>query len=71
FTRTPNLSLVYGMQGISYSGNNSVSTAAPNANQDTDIFIDFDGADGASTKGHIGDVEVFDANKCFNLCDFE
>lgn len=68
-TRDPNLNLVYGIQGIDYSGNNSYSTTAPNANQDTDVFIDFDGLDGVSTKGTLGDVEVFDANKCFDLCN--
>lgn len=68
-TRATTLNKVYGIQGIDYSGNNSTSTAAPNANQDTDIFIDFDGLDGTSTKGTIGDVEVFDANECFDLCN--
>lgn len=67
--RTNNLSLIYGIQGIDYTGNNSFSVAAPNANQDTDIFIDFDGLDGTSTKGNIGDVEVFDANRCYDLCN--
>lgn len=61
--------LVYGLEGISYAGNNSVSAASPTANQDTDLFIDYDPLSNA--KGGIGDVEVFDASECFDLCDFE
>lgn len=61
---------VYGLQGISYSGNNSSSDPIPTANQDTDLFIDFDGSGSWNVKGTIGDVEVFDANTCYNLCDY-
>lgn len=62
------VSLAYGMQGIDYSGNNSASTPAPNANQDTDLFIDFDGFSGTGPKGTIGDVEVFDCYECIDPC---
>lgn len=59
--------LVYGIQGISYSGNNPSTDPAPTANQDTDLYIDFDGSGSWNIKGAIGDVEVFDANTCFCL----
>jgi len=61
---------VYGLEGIAYTGNNSVSDPFGTANQDTDIFIDLNGAYTWEVKGSIGDVEVFDANDCFDLCDF-
>lgn len=60
--------LAYGLQGIDYEGNNSSSAPAPTANQDTDIFIDFDGASGVGPKGSIGDVEVFDCTACIDPC---
>lgn len=61
---------VYGLQGIAYSGNNDDDDPIGTANQDTDIFIDHNGAYSWEVKGSIGDVEVFDASECFNLCDF-
>lgn len=60
---------IYGMEGVSYNGNSSVSTPTPNANQDTDYFFDFNGTLGTQDKGAIGDVEVFDANACFAICN--
>ncbi len=62
------VSLIYGLEGINYNGNNSASTASPNANQDTDLFIDFDGVSGTGPKGSIGDVEVFDCYECIDPC---
>jgi hypothetical protein len=59
---------IYGIEGVDYNGNNSITTPQPNANQDTDYFIDFNGVLGTTDKGNIGDVEVFDANECFNTC---
>jgi len=59
---------IYGMEGINYSGNNSTTAPSPTANQDTDYFYDFNGTLGTADKGFIGDVEVFDANECFNIC---
>ncbi len=59
---------IYGIEGIEYSGNNSASTASPNANLDTDYFFDLNGVLGFVDKGNIGDVEVFDANNCFDIC---
>lgn len=60
---------IYGLQGISYGGNQAYnSTPSGTGNEYTDIFIDLD--PGADAKGGIGDVEVFDANKCFvDLCN--
>ncbi len=66
--RNGGINLVYGIEGIKYSGNNSYSAPMPTANQDTDLFIDFDGIMSTQTKGGIGDVEVFDSNDCFDLC---
>lgn len=60
----------YGLQGVSYAGNTSSSTPVPNASQDTDLFVDFNGTYNTSDKNTIGDVETFDASECFNLCDF-
>ncbi len=59
---------IYGIQGINYSGNNSASAPIPTANQDTDLFIDFDGIYSTMFKGGVGDVEVFDSNDCYDLC---
>jgi hypothetical protein len=56
------------MEGISYGGNSSFSLSSPNANQDTDYFFDFNGVLGTQDKGFVGDVEVFDANACFDIC---
>jgi hypothetical protein len=69
--RNSSLGKVYGMEGISYGGNNSTGAVSPTANQDTDIFIDFDGLSGTSTKGSLGDVEVFDSARCFDVCDIQ
>jgi len=60
---------VYGIEGISYAGNNAASAPITTANQDTDLFIDLNGTYSVSDKGGIGDVEVFDANVCFDICD--
>ena len=61
---------VYGMQGISYSGNNSnYSSPVAGQNKNTDLFIDFDGVGGTGPKGGIGDVEVFDCSECVDPCD--
>jgi hypothetical protein len=51
--------LVYGVQGISSSGNNP----SPSANMRTDIFLDFDNIY-SFFKGAQGDVEVFRKNCC-------
>lgn len=59
---------IYGIQGIKYSGNNSASAPFPTANQDTDLFIDFDQLYTWNFKGGVGDVEVFDSNDCYDLC---
>lgn len=61
---------MYGIQGIDYNGNNSRSAPFPTANQDTDIFIDLDGDTTGGQKFEIGDVEVFDASECIDLCNF-
>ncbi len=66
--RNSSLNILYGLEGIAYTGNNSSSAATPIANQDTDLFIDFDGLPGFNTKGHIGDVEVFDCLECVYPC---
>lgn len=66
--RNSSLSLLYGMEGISYAGNNSSTAPLPTANQDTDLFIDYDGVDGTQTKGGIGDVEVLDCYDCIDPC---
>jgi len=68
--RNASITPLYGFEGIEYSGNNSSTDPFATANQDTDLFIDFDGIGGVNFKGTIGDVEVFDAAQCFNLCDF-
>ncbi len=54
------LTLIYGITNVSIDGNNS--------NQDSDLFIDFDGVDGAVQKYGLGDVEVFDCHDCFDPC---
>ncbi|WP_166387749.1 hypothetical protein [Polaribacter sp. 11A2H] len=60
---------VYGLEGISYSGNNSSTAVSPTANKDTDLFIDLNGSYSTGDKLGIGDVEVFDANSCFiDIC---
>jgi len=61
---------IYGVEGIDYGGNNSISATFPTANQDTDIFIDFDGDTTGGQKFQIGDVEVFDSSECLDLCNF-
>lgn len=66
----PGSDRVYGLQGIAYTGNNDVADPIGTANQDTDIFIDLNGVYTWEVKGSIGDVEVFDADDCFDLCDF-
>lgn len=66
--RNSPLSRVYGLEGISYTGNNIASAPFPNANQDTDLFIDFDGLDGTGPKRSIGDTEVFDCFECVDPC---
>lgn len=60
--------LLYGLQGIRYSGNSSVNSS-PTPNSLTDVFIDFDSSYGTNTKGGIGDVEVFDCNECTPPCN--
>lgn len=67
--RNSSLNIIYGMQGIDYSGNSSSQLASPFANQDTDLFIDFDGVGGTSPKRTIGDVEVFDCTECKDPCE--
>lgn len=62
--------LVYGLEGIQYTGNLASTSPSPTANQDTDLFIDFDGnysVNGA--KSSIGDVEVFDCSECGDPCE--
>lgn len=66
--RTNNPNKIYGIEGIQYSGNNIVSAPTPTANQDTDYFVDYNAPLGTQDKGHIGDVEVFDNNDCFDVC---
>lgn len=50
---------LYGIQGISSSGNN----AAVLNNNTTDLYIDFNNNNSTADKGGIGDVEIFDS-KC-------
>ena len=59
---------LYGIQGINYSGNNSSEMPRPNANQDTDIFIDYNGIYSTDDKETPGDVEVFDCVECEDPC---
>ncbi len=66
FVSAPNFNLIYGLEGISYAGNNSVTATTPTANKDTDLFIDLD--PNGNDKGGLGDVEVFDASACFDTC---
>lgn len=54
--QTASSSLVYGVQGMSGSGN---SATIPN-NYQTDIYIDYDNF--SNEKGGLGDVEIFDSN---------
>lgn len=63
------LGYIYGLEGISYAGNNNYFAPTPTANKDTDLFIDFDGLDGTGTKRSVGDVEVFDCYNCMDPCD--
>lgn len=57
---------IYGMEGISYSGNNA-SSASIDPNMDTDLFIDY----GAPFKSSLGDVEVFDCTVCGDPCGLD
>lgn len=52
----------YGMEAIEYQGNNPTTDPMPLANQDTDLFVDFDPS--TQDKGGLGDVEVFDCTEC-------
>lgn len=69
--RNGNIVPIYGIQGVSVSGNLSSSAPQPTANQDTDLFIDFDGLGGTEFKGQIGDVEVFDCAACVEPCQLK
>ena len=56
---------IYGLGGIPYTGNNPGTAAIGTANKDTDILIDFNPTSYTiGEKNTIGDVEVFDADKC-------
>ena len=68
YGRNASIRPMYGLEGVAYAGNNSVSSPTPLANQDTDLFIDFDGVSGTGSKGGIGDVEVFDCAECIDPC---
>ncbi|MEE9348846.1 MAG: hypothetical protein V3U80_02235 [Flavobacteriaceae bacterium] len=59
---------VYGLEGIKFTGNNPV-TATTLPNKDTDLFIDLNGIYTAVEKNTIGDVEVFDVDECFDICN--
>ncbi len=63
------VNLIYGMEGINYSGNQQ--TGGLLGNDKTDLFVDFDGVYGNVLpygKGTIGDVEVFDCTECKDPC---
>ncbi len=68
FARNSTLDRLYGITMTSLAGNNSVDSNPPSANQDTDLFIDFDGLDGTGPKGHLGDVEIIDCSECGDPC---
>jgi hypothetical protein len=50
--------VLYGVQGMSSSGNSSITSA----NTATDLFIDYDHVYNTSNKGGHGDVEIFDSS---------
>ena len=56
YMQTSTSSLVYGVQGMSSSGN----SATVSNNSNTDIYIDLDNS--TNEKGGLGDVEIFDSN---------
>lgn len=57
---TTGLKIVYGLQGIKYTGNTLAGSVS------TDLFIDYNSPTyDFVPKGDIGDVDVIDANGCF------
>ncbi len=61
---------IYGIEGISYSGNIQEDFTDPTSNVFTDILIDNDDDTSFFEKYAQGDVETFDADNCFDLCAF-
>lgn len=60
--------VIYGVQGMDVGGNNPSNLPVPEANKDTDLFIDYNGEYETRDKEVPGDVEVFDCNSCTPPC---